>query len=550
MLKPKTPVIVLAFANEYTSKGFLRKLTAEMKGILKALEPSIQKGRIHVKLIPAATQEEITAVFQDEWYEGRIWIFHYGGHADQDELWLEGESGGNKSFFSLGLSRFLAAQKGLKLVFLNACSTGEQANLLSEAGISAVVGTSSRIADDQASLFSASFYRGLTSGNNITESFKEAEGIVLGSFGQPEAPVDETSGTRTLFWPDETEEPDELPWKLTIKEGNEVVVNLWRLFYEVKEPTEDEPLFAASFVGQTINNYSIKRFLGQGRFGQVFEAIHTNLNEKVAIKISHKVLEGYDDLKNIIFSGTKGLATLNHPNVVKFKDAGEMDIFGQKRIYVVMEFLPGKSLDKLDLGLDQLKGNEFGGLVEIALKICEGMKAAHNLAYMDANGVPRNGMIHGNLKPKKILFSPTGEPKVIDFLFTDLARSQSILLDIPDEVKAAASEYQIDDYYPPEVVQGHTTINKQTDIFGIGATFWELITRKRLSEVHFISSDEMHGIIRQFSRNFPKDISRIIYGALNEDPDERYAQMGDMIEDLVKETSFWRRMKYRVLGKA
>ena len=84
MQKPTIPVIVLAFANEHTSKGFLSGLSKEMKQILKALEPAVQKGKIHIKILPAATQDEIISVFQDAWYEDRIWIFHYGGHADED----------------------------------------------------------------------------------------------------------------------------------------------------------------------------------------------------------------------------------------------------------------------------------------------------------------------------------------------------------------------------------------------------------------------------------------------------------------------------------
>ncbi len=77
----KPPVIGLAFANQRTDEGFLRNLSKEMKLILRAMDPVAQAGKAYMHLMPATTAREIQNLFQNSWFEGRVNIFHYGGHA-------------------------------------------------------------------------------------------------------------------------------------------------------------------------------------------------------------------------------------------------------------------------------------------------------------------------------------------------------------------------------------------------------------------------------------------------------------------------------------
>ncbi len=547
--KEKKPILVLTFANEFTTHGFLRKLTLEMKSILQVLEPAVQRDRCFVKIIPSVSQAEIAQVFQDEWYNERVWIFHYGGHADEDELWLEDSVRENKAFFSIGLAKFLGAQQGLKLVFLNACATYEHARLLMEAGIHAVVATSRKISDEQATRFATVFYQGMAGGANIIESFQEAEGIILGEWGDKWNRETPDGSTRSLFWDGKHESQSDFPWRLFIREGSETFVQFWRLFYELDKSQKNENYDAEDLVGIKINNYSVNRLLGQGRFGAVYKAIHSNLNSEVAIKVSHPTLEGYEQLKSIIFSGNKGLSTLKHPNVVEFYDAGEAEILGHKRIYVIMELVNGERLDKIDLGITYLNRNEVQDLIKIALSIADGLRAAHNTKFTDAAGMPREGFVHGNLKPRKIIFSKEGVPKIIDFLFTDLAGSHVIKMDVPDSVKAYHRDEKLEDYYPPEVINGIVTLNKQTDIFSLGAIFFELVMGKRLSEVKFTDTEALEDMFKMRNRYLPKILSKVIYKSTHPNPAKRYQQVEEMIDDLIKSTSFLQRLTYRVTRK-
>lgn len=545
VVKPKIPVIFLAFANERSQDGFLRKLTIELKTIMRALEPAVQKGRCQLKILPSATQEEIAEVFQDEWYQDRIWIFHYGGHADENELWLETETGENQSFFSIGLARFLGAQKGLKLVFLNGCATQEHARLLLKEKIPAVIATSSKIGDNNALKFSTVFYNGIAGGASIEEAYKEAEGILLGTHGEDVFKLPDDH--RSIFWEEpQPEDTLDLPWKLSLQENASWFPAQWRLFHELKEPEKQEDIDEEAFLGETINNYQITDFLGNGSTGSVYKAVHKELKEERAIKITYKVLKGYELLRSTLVAGSKGLGSIKHANVVDFFDVGEVTLYGQKRLYMVMELIKGDRLDKID---HEPYRNSLNKFTELALQLAAGLEAAHKTSFEDETGMPREGIIHGNLKTRKILFKVNQTPKITDFLFTDLTRSKNIEFEVPETVLIRDRAERLDDYFAPEVVKGISQVNKQSDIYSLGAIYFEVLTGRSIAEFDFQTVDELHRLIRETVSDFPKTYSKALFKAVRKNPAERYQSVSELIRDLLKPTSWIKKLKYWIRRK-
>ena len=467
----KLPVVVLAFANEFVDGKYLPSLSQEMKSLLSSFEVAQKMGKCFVKIIPAATAEEIVDVFQDEWFQGRIRIFHYAGHADEDELWVETADGENQSFFSLGLARFLSVQEGLKLVFLNACATRDHADLLIQKGIPAVIGTSRKIEDAMAVTFADVFYNGLAQGASVEESFQESVGNLEARLGH--GFTDNTS--RGLFWDDKPNDAIP-PWRLFSGEGNDYFPVQWRLFYQLSDEQKKRVGTTSGWIGKEISNYRITEELAVGSFGPVFKAVHKSLNEEVAIKVSHEIIEGYENLKRILYIGNQGLKSMSHSNVVKVFDVGELEERGTKRIYIIMELVKGKGLDEIDFGIANLKSKEWGVLLEFALQVSEGIKLAHNTSFTDIDGLSREGIVHGNLKMSKVLFTPEGIPKITGFMFTDFTRNKQITLKIPKEVAEKSKQENLADFFPPEVLAGSKAVNRQTDVFGLGAIFLEVAT--------------------------------------------------------------------------
>ncbi|MFQ5633493.1 MAG: AAA family ATPase, partial [bacterium] len=145
------------------------------------------------------------------------------------ELLLESASGEHQLAHSEGLVSFLAKQKGLQMVFLNGCSSQQQALDLLEAGVPAVVGTSQKINDDVATGLSLRFYKGLSQGATIDRAWAEAVDQVK---------VEKGAGNfRDLFGDesDDEEAPDRFPWEIYFREGAEVVKD-WNLPEAVQNP--------------------------------------------------------------------------------------------------------------------------------------------------------------------------------------------------------------------------------------------------------------------------------------------------------------------------
>lgn len=131
----------------------LSGLVPELSAIEKSLRPLHERGVWSLISNRAAATQDIFDVFSSE--KGQISIFHYAGHADQQELKLQG--GGHVK----GISGLFGLTQGnnLRLVFLNGCASRGQVKSLHEAGVGAVIATARPIGDEAALVFATTFYQ-------------------------------------------------------------------------------------------------------------------------------------------------------------------------------------------------------------------------------------------------------------------------------------------------------------------------------------------------------------------------------------------------------
>lgn len=532
----KPPVIGLAFANERTDEGFLRNLSKEMKLILRAMDPVAQAGKAYMHLMPATTAREIQNLFQNSWFEGRVNIFHYGGHATPSVLYLERDGGGNESFFSEGLARFLGVQKGINLVFLNACSTEKQALRLIEENIPAVVATSQDIPDDVAVMFAEAFYKGLASGASIEEAFKEADGFVLGSIG----PNSIAGGaTRGLYWESEPGIGEmDLPWKLFLKKEASWFPAQWRLVHQEiegkkKESTASEP----TLVGQIVERHLIHDTLGHGTIGIVYRAQQIVDQEDRALKISYQLESGFEAFLQSMMDGFNALKKLDHPNIAKVMEMGALEREDGKRLFLSMELLKGKRLDEIDM-----KG-DAGRVILLGIDICQGIHAAHEVRFHDVEGKEQKGIFHGNMKTKKIFLDDSGKARIIDFLFTNLARLPEVKLKRPLEAENALRTQRLTAYFPPEVLSGEQPVGFGADIYAIGAILLEVYTGKSIDQWQFESEEDLYQQVKSQLGSASNRLVEGIWRATHPKPTERWKSAGELQKHLLPGLGWWRKVR-------
>jgi hypothetical protein len=158
------PVILLAFSNDPTKPG--RDIGASMWKESSELSNLMEK-ELEVRKLMAAQLGELEEVFLI--YKDRLRIFHFAGHGNATHLETEGGATHIEGF-----AEFVGLQKGVKLVFLNACSTEAQVRYFHQSNIPCVLATTQEIGTDYAQQFARLFYQSLVSGSSLRTSFEEA----------------------------------------------------------------------------------------------------------------------------------------------------------------------------------------------------------------------------------------------------------------------------------------------------------------------------------------------------------------------------------------
>lgn len=193
-----TSVILLAFANDRQGQ-FLRSISEENQLINEMLAPAEKAKFCEIITLPAADIDAIIDKIKE--VRGRLKVFHYGGHADGYNLLLSsGEA--EESVDAKAFAKFLGTQDSIELVFLNGCSTENQAKELIAAGIPQVIVTNQDIVDEVARDFARQFYQSLADGQTIAQCFAEAESGTMAKHG---------GDTRSFSFKDDDEEEKEAP---------------------------------------------------------------------------------------------------------------------------------------------------------------------------------------------------------------------------------------------------------------------------------------------------------------------------------------------------
>jgi len=225
----KLPLVFLAFAND--QDNHLPLLEEERKAITAELIPLASKQYFQLFTEPSATTGDISRYVAE--FKDRILIFHYGGHADSNQLILADQTANSD-----GLAQLLGLQSDLKLVFLNGCSTREQVEQLFEAGVPAVIATSVAIADDSAKVFASIFYKALATQHDLESAFKLAAADYLMKAGESVgiyrgigAAPDPKEGLPWGLYIQESQE-SLLQWKLPIESGASIIVRGAALSYQ------------------------------------------------------------------------------------------------------------------------------------------------------------------------------------------------------------------------------------------------------------------------------------------------------------------------------
>ena len=252
--------------------------------------------------------------------------------------------------------------------------------------------------------------------------------------------------------------------------------------------------------------------------GEVFRATDTRLHRTVAIKVLPRDKVADPERKKRFLQEARAASALNNPNIVALHDiASDSGVD-----YRVMEFVPGKSLDKLITP----KGLPLAEALGYAQQIASGLAAAHAA-----------GIVHRDMKPANVIVTSESQVKILDFGLAKLVeRAHSAEGETQTQetsLTEAGTVMGTVAYMSPEQASARP-LDHRTDIFSLGVMLYEMLAGSRpfrgKSQV-----ETMHAIINESVpplRTVPPRVEEILDKVLEKDPKERYQSAGDFAVDL------------------
>ncbi len=265
-----------------------------------------------------------------------------------------------------------------------------------------------------------------------------------------------------------------------------------------------------------VGRYQIAGEIGRGAMGVVYKALDPAIGRTVAIKTIYLTdLTDSDTRQRVaerLMREAQSAGTLSHPNIVTVYDVLKQDEFA----YIVMEFVPGPSLEEMLREGKLPAGNE---LLLYLRQVAEALDYAH-----------RKGIIHRDVKPANIIISEpasNGErvAKIADF---------GVAKPVSQDITQSGSLTGTPSYMSPEQIE-ETAVDGRSDQFSLAVLVYQLLSGEKP-----FAADTLPALLRSICTEDPAPIEKInpalsptvgkvMRRALAKKPQDRFPSVSDFV---------------------
>ncbi len=275
------------------------------------------------------------------------------------------------------------------------------------------------------------------------------------------------------------------------------------------------------FEARSIGKYRLKKIIGRGGMGEVWEAYHSGLQRNVALKILRPDQDADPEVVQRFEQEVAAMCRLTHPNTVRVFDYGvtEDGIW-----YYAMELLAGQTL--LDL-VNASQRLSSARALHIAHQISRALAEAHT-----------NGIVHRDVKPENVFITQAGgEPdfvKVLDFGIAKLSREAA-----STSITRTGAIFGTPTYMSPEAAKG-MPMDARSDVYGVGAVLYNMLA----GHPPFQCSSATELLLAHISRAptplreisglvVPGALDDLVLKCLAKNPDDRFPDAGHLAQAIL-----------------
>ncbi|CAN5697226.1 hypothetical protein BH11MYX3_BH11MYX3_07170 [soil metagenome] len=280
----------------------------------------------------------------------------------------------------------------------------------------------------------------------------------------------------------------------------------------------------ADVLGQTLGGrYLVTRKIGQGGMGAVYDATHTLIGKRVALKV---LLEKYAQREAIVKrlkQEAQLASSVGNEHIIDITDFGTT---GDGRTFVVMEFLDGESLAECLTREQQLPEQR---ILRIVSQACSALAAAH-----------AKGVVHRDIKPENLFLLKRNQQdfiKVVDFGISKSLRASS---EEEETTRLTQTGMVLGTplYMSPEQARGDDELDHRVDVYALGVIMYEaaagrvpFIGNNYLSVISQVLNEEPKPL-RELRPDLSEEFEAVVLKAMSKDVRERYASATDMLADV------------------